>query len=95
LLSFKSGDCSLGLDPPVSIGPSATYDLSQLQGLIDPSVVVIFDEFGSVPHEYRAVKDFCSAYCRRWTIVGAINDMWTTAIRFEPHDLGVMAAAGE
>ena len=63
--------------------------------LIDPGVVVIFDEFGSVLHEYRAVKDFCSAYCRRWAIVGATSDVWTAAIRFEPHDFRVMAAARE
>ena len=65
---------------------STLYCLSQLQGVFDSGVIVIFDEFGSVLHEYRAVKDFCSAYCRRWTIVGATSDMWTAAIRFEPQE---------
>jgi hypothetical protein len=36
-----------------------------------PGTVVVFDEFSSIMHEFRALEDYCSAYRRRYRVCAA------------------------
>ena len=51
--------------------PSTLYVLSRCNDLIQPGTIIIFDEFSSVLHELRALEDYCSAYRRDYTVIGA------------------------
>lgn len=44
---------------------STLYTLAQLDALIVPGTILIFDEFTSPLHEFRAFNDFLSAFMRR------------------------------
>jgi O-methyltransferase len=44
---------------------STLYALTMLNGYLKPGSIVIFDEFSSVTHEFRALLDFSSAYQRK------------------------------
>jgi O-methyltransferase len=63
---------------------SATlYVLTRCHDLLKPGAVVIFDEFSSVLNEFRALADYCSAYCRKYEVLGATNEYFgQVAIRF-------------
>lgn len=53
---------------------SATlYVLTYLNDLIQPGTVLLFDEFSSVLHEFRALEDYCAAYMRKYEVVSAVN----------------------
>ena len=43
---------------------STIYVLSQMDHLIAPGTLLIFDEFASPLHEFRAFNDYCSAFMR-------------------------------
>jgi hypothetical protein len=51
---------------------SATlYALTKMHDHLKPGTVIMFDEFSSVLHEFRALDDYCSAYRRTYKILGA------------------------
>jgi len=35
--------------------------------------VVLFDEFSSMLHEFRALEDYCSAFRRDYEVVGVVG----------------------
>lgn len=43
---------------------SAIYILTRMDSFIKPGTIVIFDEFSSALHEFRALDDYCRAYRR-------------------------------
>jgi hypothetical protein len=64
---------------------SATlYVLTRCHNLLKPGVIIIFDEFSSVLNEFRALDDYCSAYCRKYDVLGATEAYFAqVAIRFQ------------
>ena len=61
---------------------STLYVLSYLNEIMVPGTIVIFDEFYSVMHEYRALEDFCSAYMRKYEVLAATTKELQVVIRF-------------
>lgn len=62
---------------------SATlFVLTQLDRFAAQGTVVIFDEFPSVLHEFRAFEDYCSAYMRRYEVLASAGNGEQVAIRF-------------
>ncbi|NQV16409.1 macrocin O-methyltransferase [bacterium] len=50
---------------------STLYVLTSADDIIVPGTIIIFDEFSSMLHEFRALEDYCSAYLRKFEIVAA------------------------
>lgn len=50
---------------------STLYTLAKLDDIIEPGTLIIFDEFPSPMHEYRAWTDYCAAFMRRATLVAS------------------------
>jgi hypothetical protein len=49
-----------------------------------PGSIVVIDEFSSVLHEFAALRDYCSAYRRRYTVLAsAYTYFGHLAIRME------------
>jgi len=55
------------------IYPSTLYTLCQCNEILKPGAIVIFDEFTSVLHEFRAWEDYCAAYMREYTVLAATD----------------------
>jgi len=49
---------------------STLYSMAMLNEFIKPGTVVMFDEFNSVNHEFRAMMDYMSAFRRKFTPIG-------------------------
>lgn len=54
--------------------PSTMYALTRCDPIIAPGSMVIFDEFYSLMHEFRALEDYCSSYGRSYEVVAATRD---------------------
>ncbi len=51
---------------------SATlYVLTKMHDLLKPGTIIVFDEFSSVLHEFRALDDYCAAYRAKYKVLGA------------------------
>jgi hypothetical protein len=50
---------------------STLYVLAQCNNVLQKDSIIIFDEFSSMLHEFRALEDWCEAYRRRYEVVGA------------------------
>jgi O-methyltransferase len=50
---------------------STLYTLCQCDNIIKPGTIVIFDEFTSVLHEFRAWEDYCASFMRDYVVIGA------------------------
>lgn len=51
---------------------SATlYVLTRCNDFIAPGTIIVFDEFSSIMHEFRALADYCAAYRRTYEVIGA------------------------
>jgi O-methyltransferase len=53
---------------------SAIYVLTRMDHLIRPGTIIIFDEFASALHEFRALDDYCRAYRRNVTPLVMTSD---------------------
>jgi len=61
---------------------SATmYVLTCGNEIIVPGTIIIFDEFYSPMHEFRALDDYCSSYMRRYEVIAATIGHGKVAIR--------------
>ena len=60
---------------------STLYVLTRANDIIVPGTIIIFDEFNSVMHEFRALMDYCSSYRRSYDVVAATCDCTQVAIR--------------
>lgn len=49
---------------------STHYTLSMLNDLFVPGSIIIFDEFASPLHEFRAWNDYCEAFMRKTRLIG-------------------------
>jgi hypothetical protein len=51
---------------------SATlYVLTRMNHLIKPGTILVFDEFSSVLHEFRALEDYTNSYIREYKVLAA------------------------
>lgn len=50
---------------------STLYTLTMLHDLLVPGTIIIFDEFASPLHEFRAWNDFLDSYMRTATLIGS------------------------
>jgi O-methyltransferase len=57
------------------------YVLTAANNILVPGSIIIFDEFYSVMHEFRALEDFCSSYMRSYEVIAAVNKHEKIAIR--------------
>ena len=53
---------------------STLYTLTKLDQILIPGTIIIFDEFFSALHEFRAYQDYCSAYGRTLRPIGVTDD---------------------
>ena len=53
---------------------STLFCLTQLDAIITPGTVLIFDEFSTPLHEFRAFEDYCSAYQRQMRPIAVVSD---------------------
>jgi hypothetical protein len=60
---------------------STMYVLTAANQVVVPGTIVIFDEFYSVMHEFRALEDWCAAYRRSYEVVAATRNHGKIAIR--------------
>lgn len=61
---------------------SATmYVLTRANDIITPGTIIIFDEFYSPLHEFRALQDYCASYMRTYEVVAAADEHGKIAIR--------------
>lgn len=60
---------------------ASLYVLTQTNGIAKPGTIIIFDEFPSLLHEFRALEDYCAAYLRKYEVVGATQNAVQVAIR--------------
>ena len=50
---------------------STLYVLTKLDGYLIPGTIIIFDEFFTVNHEFRAFSDFISSYNHKYKVLAA------------------------
>lgn len=66
------------------LGSSTHYTLAKLDTLMMPGTIIIFDEFASPLHEFRAWTDYCEAFMRRATLIGSAGPYAEqAALRFD------------
>ncbi len=58
---------------------SALYCLTKLDPILPSGTILMFDEFGSVLHEFRAVQDYLSSYRRVFDVFCSHDDFFTVA----------------
>ncbi len=59
---------------------SALYCLTKMDAILPPGTVLIFDEFGDVLHEFRALNDYISSYRREVKVVCSNDNFFTIAV---------------
>ena len=52
---------------------STMYMLTRCNDILVPGTIIIFDEFSSMLHEFRALEDYCESYMRTYEVLGATN----------------------
>jgi O-methyltransferase len=60
---------------------SALFCLTQLDHIMKPGTIIIFDEFSDVLHEFAAFYDYYRSYCRNWEVLGGCKGLYPTVIR--------------
>jgi O-methyltransferase len=61
---------------------STLYCLTELDRLIVPGTVVMFDEFYDPLHEYRALVNYCAAYMREFDVIATTQGAVQAAVVF-------------
>lgn len=59
---------------------STLYCLTRLDAILPKGTILIFDEFGDVQHEFRAVDDYTSSYRREFKVICAHSNFYTMAV---------------
>ncbi len=62
---------------------SALYCLTKLDTALPPGTILIFDEFGDVQHEFRAVHDYLSSYRREVSVLCSHDDFFAIAVELQ------------
>ena len=83
LKTFKN-DKQLVIHNDSDLYSSTLYTLARLDDLIEPGTILIFDEFASPLHEFRAWNDYTEAFMRKGTLLGYSGEFATqAAFRFD------------
>lgn len=80
LKEYKAGNL-LVIHNDSDLYSSTLYVLTYLNDIIVPGTIIIFDEFYSVMHEYRALEDYCSSYMRKYEVIASTNNHEQIAIK--------------
>jgi len=75
---FKSGG-RIVVNIDCDLYSSALYCLTKLDAVLPKGTIIIFDEFGSVLHEFRAAYDYLSSYRRRFEVICSHDNFYTIA----------------
>jgi hypothetical protein len=59
---------------------STLFCLTTLDRIIAPGTIVIFDEFGDVMHEFRALQDYLASYRREVEVLCSHDNFFTMAV---------------
>jgi O-methyltransferase len=59
---------------------STLFCLTTLDRVIAPGTIVIFDEFGDVMHEFRALQDYLGSYRRKFEVLCSHDNFFTMAV---------------
>ena len=70
LKSYQPAD-QLVLHNDSDLYSSTLYVLTQMDNLLVPGSIIIFDEFSGILHEFRALEDYAAAYRREFTVLAA------------------------
>jgi O-methyltransferase len=62
---------------------SALYCLTKLDTFLPPGTILIFDEFGDVQHEFRAVHDYLSSYRGEVSVLCSHDDFFAIAVELQ------------
>lgn len=62
---------------------STLYVLTYANDILVPGTIIIFDEFYSVMHEFRALEDYCASYRRSYEVVAAADHGANVALRMQ------------
>jgi O-methyltransferase len=62
---------------------SALYCLTKLDAVLPAGTIIIFDEFGDVLHEFRALDDYLSSYRRQAKVLCSHDDFFAVAIELQ------------
>ncbi len=62
---------------------STLYCLTRLDTALPKGAVLIFDEFGELLHEFRAVDDYFSSYRREFKVICSHDNFYTIAIELQ------------
>lgn len=81
LKNFKP-QSQLILHLDADIYSAGLFVLTQFDSFIKSGTIIIFDDFLSVTHDFRALEDYCSAYLRSYTVLGMTGGLHQVAIRF-------------
>jgi hypothetical protein len=65
---LRTDDRQLIINLDADLYTSTTFVLHQLNSIMTSGTILIFDEFGSPLHEYRALKDWAALFDRRYRI---------------------------
>ncbi len=60
---------------------STLFLLTHANHIITPGTIIMFDEFYSPLHEFRALQDYCSSYLRDYEVITATEGHGKVAIR--------------
>jgi O-methyltransferase len=83
-LAKFSTDKKMIIHLDADIYPSTMYTLCNLDSYILPGTIIIFDDFSSMLHDFRALEDYTCSYNRKYEVIGAAGQSFYkhVAIRF-------------
>jgi O-methyltransferase len=79
ILNFKTNN-KIVVHLDCDLYSSALYCLTKLDAVLPTGTVLIFDEFGDVLHEFRALNDYISSYRREVNVICSHDDFFTIAV---------------
>jgi len=79
-----SSDKQIIIHCDADIYPSTMYVLCKMDNNIKPGTIVVFDDFSSMLHDFRALEDYTSSFLRKYEVLGAASRFYYehVAIRF-------------
>jgi len=82
LREYKATD-QLVIHNDCDLYSSTLFVLTYANDIMVPGTIIIFDEYYSVMHEFRALQDYCSSYMRSYEVIAASHDRGRIAIRMK------------
>ncbi len=67
----ESGQLVVHID--ADLYSAALYVMTYMNDSLKPGTILVFDEFSSILHEFRALEDYCAAYMRKYEVLAAVR----------------------